>query len=204
MRKPPSHFSLPRCLTAGQSQGQGLVEYVILISVIGLSTVIGLTLFGGSVQGGFIKACAKMGNNECQAAQIETPIAAGTMTPTLAVSVTPSLVPTATSTLSEPEPTRQPIVPILTVVPAPTIELLTMRIKVVLNNSGGKNNPGGIQVVIHDTAGVYVAEGVTDAKGDISFSVQRGSYLVDTLYANVWQTDGPISVSNSKENVIHR
>lgn len=196
MDKPHFHFFSARNLT--DSRGQGLVEYVILITIIGIFLIVGLTILGGSIEGGFIKVCAKLGNDDCQAVQSETPTA-GTVIPTLQVSMTPSLIPTATPTLSEPDPTRQPILTVLPIEPAPTIELKKLRIKVLSNGKGG-----GIQVVVYNTAGVYVTEGLTDDKGNISFLVSDGNYMISTFYNNTWQKDGPFSTSNSKENVIHR
>ncbi|MDO9300121.1 MAG: hypothetical protein Q7T89_02010 [Anaerolineales bacterium] len=196
MDKPHFHFFFPRNLT--DSRGQGLVEYVILITIIGIFLIVGLTILGGSIEGGFIKVCAELGNDDCQAIQSETPVA-GTVTPTLQVSMTPSLVPTATPTLSEPDPTRQPVLTVAPIEPVPTIELKKLRIKVISNGKGG-----GIQVVVYNTVGVYVTEGLTDDKGNISFLVSDGNYMVSTFYNNTWQKDGPFSTSNSKEKVIHR
>lgn len=183
-------------------RGQGLVEYAILIALIGLLAIFGLTLFGGSVQGGLIKVCAALGNADCQTVKNEV-VASATVPPTLEVSPTPSLAPIATATLQEPNPPRPPILTVPTIVSTPTGELVTLRIKVVLQG-GGKKSPGGIRVVVHNASGQYVAEGVTNDKGKVSFSVVSGSYTVATFYENVWQEDGPFSVKNSKENVIRR
>ncbi len=198
----PSRIFYPRRLVAGQ--GQGLVEYVILIAIIGTLTIFGLILIGGSLQGGFMKVCASLGNDGCQAVQTETAIA-GAVTPTLQVSMTPSLIPTATPTLSEPDPTRQPVLTVIATQPAPTQQLKTLKIKVVLNEEGGgEKSPQGIRVVVYNPAREYVTEGVTNNKGKVSFSVVSGNYIVATFYNNVWQNDGPFSTTNSRENVIHR
>lgn len=202
MNKPVSHFSFPQRLAAGQ----GLVEYAILIAIVGLLTLAGLSLLGGSVQGGFIKVCAALGNDDCQAVEGEVAVAVSTPTPILQVSVTPSLIPTATPTLSEPDPTRAPALTMVAVVPTSTVaaELKTMRIKVVLNGKDDEKKRKGILVVIYNSAGEYVTEGKTDEKGKVSFSVASGDYIVATFYDKVWQKDGPFSVTNSREYVIHR
>ncbi|MEK6753079.1 MAG: hypothetical protein AABZ00_12545 [Chloroflexota bacterium] len=197
-----SHFDSSHRLP--KEKGQGLAEYAILIAIIGVLTIFGLVLVGGSVQGGFIKVCAALGNEGCQAIETET-VVSGTATPTLQVSMTPSMIPTATATLSEPEPTRPPSIPRLTPEPTPARELITMRIKVVINEKGsGKKSAEGIRVVIYNAAGEYVAEGVTDEKGNLSLTVASGSYSIATFYNNVWKKEGPINVTNSRENVIHR
>jgi len=193
--------------TRGRAAGQGLVEYAILIAIVSTITIFGLTLLGGSVQGGFIRVCATLGNDHCQDVQDEV-IIVKTPTPIPQVSVTPSLIPTATPTLAEPDPTRQP--PILTMVvvlPTSTIaaETNTMRIKVVLNGKDDeKKKQQGILVVIYNTSNEYITEGVTDSKGNVSFSVKSGEYIVATFYDKVWQKDGPFKVTNSREYIIHR
>ncbi len=186
--------------------GQGLAEYAILIAIIGVLAIFGLILVGGSVQGGFIKVCAALGNDGCQAVQSAT-VVAGTVTPTLQATVTPPIIPTATSALSEPDPTRESVPPVVVNVDptqTPAQQLITMGIKVVINGKeNDKKSAAGIRVVIYTANGKYVAEGVTDEKGRVSFSVVSGNYVVSTYYQKAWQKDGPFNVSNSKENVIH-
>ncbi len=202
MNKSPFKISSPHRLSA--ARGQGLAEYAILIAIIGIITIFGLILVGGSVQGGFIKVCAALGNDGCEVVASET-VVVGTVTPTLQVSATPSLIPTATLVYVDPDPTRQPVSTIVAVEPTPTTgQLITMRIKVVINGKGGGKSAEGIRVVIYNAAGEYVGEGVTDDKGNVSFSVPPGSYTIATLYNNVWQNDGPVAVTNSRENVVHR
>ncbi len=203
-----SNFKFPRfhCLPAGQ----GLAEYAILIAIIAVLTIFGLTLVGGSVQGGLIKVCAGLGNDDCQAAQQVTAVA-GTVTPTAQVSATPSVAPTATLALSEPDPTRESVPPVVVGVPpvvkspTPAVPMITMRIKVVINGKDDdKKSVAGIRVVIYTADGKYVTEGMTDEKGNVSLSVAKGNYIVATYYKKVWQKDGPFNVTKSKENVIHR
>jgi hypothetical protein len=74
-----------------------------------------------------------------------------------------------------------------------------LRIKVV----AGGGDSAGITVVVYDSAGKYVTEGVTDNKGNVTLSVPSGSYSVSTLHEGTWQEDGPFS-PGAKENVIHR
>lgn len=179
------------------NRGQGLVEYVILIVLVGLIAIAGLALFGGSIKGGMIKVCAALGNDNCQASEtvlIDT-------TPTTSVSSTATALPAPTPTpkLSEPEAPRGPVV-IFTSTPTPVVELKTIRIKVVVS---GKGKAGGIQVVLYGPSGQYVTEGVTDDKGNLTLSVPNGSYTVSTFYDGIWQKDGPFS-PGSKEHVIHR
>lgn len=203
MNKPQFDVSDSRRRPA--DRGQGLVEYAILIAIIGVVSIFGLILLGGSVQGGFIKVCAALGNEGCQVVERES-VVVGTATPTLQVTPTPSAIPTATLAYLEPDPTRAPVLTVLAPpAPAPVSQLITMRIKVVLSDKGGgKKSPAGIRVVIYDASGKYVTDGVTDDKGNVSLSVVSGNYFVSTFYNNVWQKDGPITVTNSKENVIHR
>jgi Flp pilus assembly pilin Flp len=178
--------------------GQGLVEYAILIALLAMLAIFGLSIFGGSVKGGLIKVCAALGNEDCQLAGPEvTPTP--TATPAQTAAATATSIPIATPIVSEPEPTRGPILVVLTTQPTTTTELKTLRIKVVAG--GGKS--AGITVVIYDSAGKYVTEGVTDDKGNVNLSVPSGSYSVSTLYEGTWQEDGPFS-PGAKENVIHR
>lgn len=181
------------------ARAQGVVEYAILIALVGLIVIAGLAIFGGSIKGGLIKVCAALGNDNCQAAE-GTP-AVMDATPTASVSTTPTAlpVPTATQKLSEPEPTRGPIL-VFTSTPTAPVEMKTLRIKLIVS---GKGKAGGIQVAAYGPAGEYVTEGVTDDKGNLTLSVPDGSYTVATLYDGVWQKAGPFS-PGSKENVIHR
>jgi Flp pilus assembly pilin Flp len=179
--------------------GQGLVEYAILIVLVAMLAIFGLTMFGGSVKGGLIKVCAALGNEDCQSAGVQvspTP----TATPAETVESTPTSIPPATPIVSEIEPTRGPISVVPTTQPTATAELKTLRIKVV---TGDGKPEGGIMVVVYDSAGRYVTEGVTDDKGNINLSVPDGSYSVSTLVDGTWQKDGPFS-PGTKQNVIHR
>lgn len=195
MNKSNSHFVSNKL----QGSGQGLVEYAILIALIGLIVIAGLAFFGGSIKGGLIKVCAALGNDNCQAAE-ETPAVIET-TPIASVPTTSTAlpVPTTTSVLSEPEPTRGPVL-VVTSTSTPPVEMKTLRIKLVVS---GKGKAGGIQVVVYGPAGEYVAEGTTDDKGNLTLSVPDGSYTVSTLYDGLWKKDGPLS-PGPKENVIHR
>jgi Flp pilus assembly pilin Flp len=178
--------------------GQGLVEYAILITLVALLAIFGLSIFGGSVKGGLIKVCAALGNEDCKAAGTEV-VTTPTATAAQTAAVTSTSIPAATAKVSDPEPTRGPVLVVLTTQPTPTAEMKTLRIKVVAG--GGKS--AGITVVVYDSAGRYVTEGVTDDKGNVNLSVPSGSYSVSTLYDGVWQKDGPFS-PGAKENVIHR
>jgi len=179
--------------------GQGLVEYAILIALVAMLAIFGLSIFGGSVKGGLIKVCAALGNEDCQLAGTEvTPTPTATPAETAAVTATSILI--ATPLVSEPEPTRGPVLVVLTTQPTPTAEMKTLRIKVV---TGGGKSETGITVVVYDSQGVYVTEGVTDNKGNVNLSVPSGSYSVSTLVDGTWQKDGPFS-PGAKENVIHR
>lgn len=182
------------------NQGQGLAEYAILLAVIGVLAIAALMLTGGSVEGGLLKTCADLGNEDCQAAETGT-VPMGTVTPTLLASATPSLVPTATMVPVDPDPTRPPVATIVVGEPTLAGPLVTMRVKVVV---GGQGSATGIRVVVYNAGGAFVAQSMTDNKGSASFSVPMGSYTVATLYNDVWQTDGPFSVKNSKVNVINR
>jgi Flp pilus assembly pilin Flp len=179
--------------------GQGLVEYAILIALVALLAIFGLSIFGGSVKGGLIKVCAALGNEDCQSADTQVP-PTPTATPAQTVVATATSIPVATPIVSEPEPTRGPVLVVSTTQPTPTAEMKTLRIKVVV--SGGKSE-AGITVVVYDSAGKYVTEGVTDGKGNVNLSVPAGSYSVSTLVNGTWQKDGPFS-PGAKENVIHR
>jgi Flp pilus assembly pilin Flp len=179
--------------------GQGLVEYAILIALVAMLAIFGLSMFGGSVKGGLIKVCAALGNEDCQSAGAQvspTP----TATPAQTVEATPTSIPPATPIVLETEPTRGPVSIVPTTQPTATAELKTLRIKVV---TGGGKSEGGITVVVYDSAGKYVTEGVTDDKGNVNLSVPDGSYSISTLVDGAWQKDGPFS-PGSKENVIHR
>jgi Flp pilus assembly pilin Flp len=195
MNESNSHFISNKL----HARGQGLVEYAILITLVGLIAIAGLAIFGGSIKGGLIKVCAALGNDHCQTAE-ETPTVIET-TPTASVSITSTALPlpTATSELSEPEPTRGTVL-VFTSTPTPPAQMEPLRIKVIVS---GKDKAGGIQVVIYGPAGEYVTEGVTDDKGNLTLSVPEGDYTVSTFYDGTWQTDGPFS-SGSKQNVIHR
>ncbi len=182
-------------------QGQGLVEYAILITLVGLIAIAGLVLFGGSVRGGLIKVCAAFGDDNCKAANLETDPVIVDSTATVSVSFTSSpVVPTATLKLSEPEPTRGGPALVFTSIPTQVVELQTLRIKLVTSGNG---KAGGIQVVLYGSRGEYVTEGVTDDKGNLTLSIPSGSYTISTFYEGKWQKDGPFS-TGSKENVIHR
>jgi Flp pilus assembly pilin Flp len=196
MNESNSHFVFNKL----HARGQGLVEYAILITLVGLIAIAGLALFGGSIKGGLIKVCAALGNDNCQAAE-DPPATVIETTPTASISTTSTAppVPTATLKLSEPEPTRGPVL-VFTSTPTAPVEMDTLRIKVVIS---GKDNTDGIQVVIYGPAGEYVTEGVTDDKGNLTLSVPEGDYTVSTFYDGAWQTAGPFS-SGSKQNVIHR
>ena len=88
-----------------------------------------------------------------------------------------------------------------------TVKLKELRVKVVLNDSNNDEGNGpavGIWVVIYNKSGGYVTEGTTNDKGTVSFSVVNGDYIIATYYNREWQRDGPFSVTNSKEYVIHR
>ena len=180
-------------------RGQGLVEYAILIALIGLIVIAGLAIFGGSIKGGLIKICAALGNDNCQAAEEASPVMETTPTASVSTTSTAPPVPTATAKLSEPEPTRGPVL-VATRTPTTAVEMETLRIKVVVS---GKDKAGGIQVVVYGPAGEYVAEGITDDKGNLTLSVPDGNYTISTLYEGVWKKEGPFS-SGPKENVIHR
>ncbi len=180
--------------------GQGLVEYAILMALVALLAIFGLSMLGGSVKGGLIKVCAALGNGDCQTADQAAVVVETTPTASISVTSTALPIPTATPKLSEPEPTRGPVLVVLTTQPTATSEMKTLRIKVVV---AGKGKAGGIQVAVYGPAGEYVAEGVTDDKGNVTLSVPGGSYSVSTLYAGAWQKDGPFS-PGAKENVIHR
>lgn len=195
MNKSNSHFVSNKL----QVRGQGLVEYAILIALVGLIVIAGLAFFGGSIKGGLIKVCAALGNDNCQAAE-DTPTFIEA-TPTASVSNTSTAlpVPTATSKLSEPEPTRGPVL-VITSTPTPPVEMKTLRIKLVVS---GKGKAGGIQVVLYDSEEKYVTEGITDGKGNLTLLVPGGSYTVSTFYDGVWQKGGTLS-PGPKENVIHR
>jgi len=195
--------------TFSDAQGQGLVEYVILIAAIGILTILGLTLFGGSVKGGLLKICAAMGNPSCLAAESATEVTNTVdVTPTMqeAETATPVVNFTATPQLSEPDPTRESVPPGGgDPSPTPAQSVVTMRVKVVLNGKDSDNRSlAGVRVVIYDSEGRFVAHGVTDEKGNVSFSVPIGSYTISTYYGGTWQKDGPVNVTNSKENVVHR
>ncbi len=184
------------------ARGQGLVEYALLLGIIALATISALTLTGGSVERGFVKVCAEMGNKDCEEAQ-EEPVVAATSTPT-AIFTSPPPTPTATLVLTDPDPTRPPDVEIIIVEPTVTLtipieELVTMRIKVSVS---GKDSSSGIRVVLYDASGEYVTQGVTDEKGNLSFSVPMGTYIATTFFNDEWQKHGPFDVKNSKENVI--
>jgi Flp pilus assembly pilin Flp len=185
------------------ARGQGLVEYAVLLGILALVTISALTLTGGSVEKGFVKICAELGNDDCQAAEDE-PVVLTTATPT-AIFTAPPPTPTATLALADPDPTRPPVVTVVVVEPTATPttapeELVTMRIKVVV--TGKDTSSAGIRVVLYDASGSYVAQGVTDDKGNLSFSVPKGTYTVATFYNDEWETHGPFNVKNSKENVI--
>lgn len=198
-----SHFDYS--LSHRLPRGQGLAEYAILIAIIGVLAIFGLVLVGGSVQGGFIKVCAALGNDGCQAVESEKTVVAGTVTPTLQISTTPSLIPTATLALLEPDPPRQPIATAVFASPTPAAQLIKMKIKVVLKDKNDeKKSAAGIRVVIYNAAGEYVTSGVTDEKGNVTLSVVSGKYTVATFYKNVWKKDGPFKVTNPREYVIHR
>ncbi len=179
--------------------GQGLVEYAILIALVAMLAIFGLSIFGGSVKGGLIKVCAALGNEDCQSAGTQV-VPTPTATPAQTAEATATSIPIATPIVLEPEPTRGPVLVVLTTQPTPTAEMKTLRIKVVV---AGKGKAGGIKVVVYDSAGKYVTEGVTDDKGNVNLSVPSGSYSVSTLYESTWQKDGPFS-PGAKENVIHR
>jgi hypothetical protein len=140
-----------------------------------------------------------MGNDDCQVAEGESvPLE---VTPTSSTPMTASAVPvpTATPKLSEPDPTRDPLI-VATSMPTEVTEMKTLRIKVIVS---GKESAEGIQVAVYDLKGNYVTDGRTDDKGNADLSMADGSYNVATLYEGVWQKDGPFS-TGSKENVIHR
>jgi Flp pilus assembly pilin Flp len=204
-----------------QGSGQALVEYVFLVAMIGVLVIFSLIMVGGSVEGGFLKICAGLGNETCRAAEIQiTPVVTSTVVP----SITPgpsqvAQVPTATPIPVDPDPTRAPA----STLSSPNggagekekekenedededEDDIEMRIKVVINKkSGENNNRGGIRVVLYDVNGNFIMDGFTDDKGNILFSVASGDYYIATLYNNIWEKVGPISVKNSKENVIHR
>ncbi|MEW6086118.1 MAG: hypothetical protein AB1607_16110 [Chloroflexota bacterium] len=188
------------------ARGQGLVEYAVLLGILALATISALTLTGGSVERGFVKICAELGNDDCQSAE-EEPVVLTTATPT-AIFTAPPPTPTATLALADPDPTRPPVVEVIVVEPTTTPttapeELVTMRIKVVVTGKGGKDSSAsGIRVVLYDASGAYVTQGVTDDKGKLSFSVPKGTYTVATFYNDQWEQHGPFDVKNSKENVI--
>lgn len=189
------------------ARGQGLVEYAVLLGILALATISALTLTGGSVERGFVKICAELGNDDCQTAEENEPVAPVTATPT-AIFTAPPPTPTSTLALADPDPTRPPVVEVIVVDPTvtpttPAEELVTMRIKVVITGNGGKDSSSsGIRVVLYDASGEYVTQGVTDEKGKVSFSVPKGSYSVATFYNDEWETHGPFDVKNSRENVI--
>lgn len=189
------------------ARGQGLVEYAVLLGILALATISALSLTGGSVERGFVKICAELGSEDCQAAEEDESVAPATATPT-AIFTAPPPTPTATLALADPDPTRPPVVEVVVVEPTATPttapeESVTMRIKVVVTSKGGKDSSSaGIRVVLYDASGEYVTQGVTDDKGKLSFSVPKGTYTASTFYNDEWQKHGPFEVKNSKENVI--
>lgn len=189
------------------ARGQGLVEYAVLLGILALATISALTLTGGSVEKGFVKICAELGSEDCQAAEEEEPATPATATPTAIFTASPP-APTATLALADPDPTRPPVEEVVVVEPTATPttapeELVTMRVKVVISGKGGKgSSSAGIRVVLYDASGEYVTQGMTDDKGKLSFSVPKGTYTVSTFYNDEWERHGPFEVKNSKENVI--
>jgi Flp pilus assembly pilin Flp len=146
--------------------GQGLVEYAILMALVALLAIFGLSIFGGSVKGGLIKICAALGNDDCRTADTEVAVAE-ILTPTPLAPMAATSLPAALPTLSEPDPTRGPVAGVPPSAPTPAVELKILRVKVV--TAGGKS-AGGIQMVIYNASGQYVAEGVTDEKGNVNLS----------------------------------
>jgi Flp pilus assembly pilin Flp len=192
------------------ARGQGLVEYAILLAFIAVIAIAGLELAGGSVKQGFINVCAELGNAECEAAKSQpaTAVAQTAIAASTAVgSPTPPPTVTPTAVLVNPEPTRPPVVVAFepTVTPTQVVEKVTMRIKVVINKKGGKkqDTKDGVRVVVYNEQGMFVAQGRTDDKGDVSFSVPAGTYTVATYYEDVWVRHGPFAVKNSSMNVLH-
>ncbi len=192
------------------ARGQGLVEYAILLGFIAVIAIAGLELAGGSVKQGFINVCAELGNSDCEAAKSQPATVAAqaaVATSTAVGSPTPPPTVTPTAVLVNPEPTRPPVVVVFqpTATPTQVVEKVTMRIKVVINKKGDKKQEtkDDVRVVVYDEQGRFVAQGRTDDKGDVSFSVTAGTYTVATYYEDVWVRHGPIAVKNSSVNVLH-
>jgi Flp pilus assembly pilin Flp len=192
------------------ARGQGLVEYAILLAFIAVIAIAGLELAGGSVKQGFINVCAELGNAECEAAKSQPATAAAqaaAATSTAVGSPTPPPTVTPTAVLVNPEPTRPPVVVVFepTVTPTQVAEMITMRIKVVINKKGGKKQEDkiGVRVVVYDEQGRFVAQGRTNNNGKVSFSVPAGTYYVSTYYEDNWEKHGPITVKDSSMNVLH-
>ncbi|MBI5945912.1 MAG: hypothetical protein HY864_16245 [Chloroflexi bacterium] len=172
-------------------RGQGLVEYAILVTSIIMVTLVGLTLSGDSAKESLLKVCAALGGDQCVAAQPNVD-GGGVITPTPEFTFTPTLIPSATPTLSEPDPTRQPF---FTPTPTPAIAA-GLTVKVVDDVTSAP--VAGVWTVIYNASGGYVKESTSGASGEMNFSLDNGKYQV-RVYTGQWWQAADVDLIDSQE-----
>ena len=185
-----------------RERGQGIVEVAILIALVSAVTVGVLATVSRPVQNALIDACAGLQYDPCIAAQgndndsgdlgVDGGYAQGTLAVTPEVSLTPSLTSTATPTLAEPDPTRQPFA-------TPTSPAFGLKGLTVFVQDEATNGPAvNIQVLVRTTSGSWAGDRRTDVEGKINFDLRDGNYVV-YLYTGQWWEAARATVSGSTQ-----
>ncbi|MBI5651382.1 MAG: carboxypeptidase regulatory-like domain-containing protein [Chloroflexi bacterium] len=181
----------PQLFSRRNQQGQGLIELVLLIAIVATITAGILTVTGSATEEAFVKVCAGLGNENCQATDQQV-IATGT----------PPLTAVPTPTLVEADPTRKPFAtatPTPTAVPtinqSPSLTVIT-----VDDVSGAPVR--GVWVQLLTASGKYVADRTTGADGSVLFALsQPGNYRV-LAYSGQWWEAAQVGVSGPTQVVI--